>query len=172
MVKQTECNWRIFTDEDLKERTAKARAEYREKYGPSKSLSNFHKFRCRLRGILTRRWQDIRYFPMNIRSFCLRGKRGYGYDAYDFDSYLAEIIVGGLKDLARIGHQKTRIGHPGNISDEKWTEILTEIIEGFELYIQDEFYVDENNNMRGSYEHPKYLRAMKLFSKWFSSFWS
>jgi hypothetical protein len=63
-----------------------------------------------------------------IRCFVQRGKQGYCYrDVWSIDYYLMEIIPPMIKQL-----KKTTHGFPADSTEEKWNEILDNIILGFE----------------------------------------
>lgn len=109
-------------------------------------------------------------------------KRGFSdEDVWDFDSYLAEIIIAGLKRLKEINH-----GCPGDLWDEKakndechrWNEILEEMIQGFEAsqemdrpaYIKGNFKKEIDFERLKNLEK-KYNRGMELFCRYFRNLW-
>ena len=75
-----------------------------------------------------------------IKSFIQRGRRGWAEeDTWDFDYYLSNIIAEGTKYL--LVHQH---GHPKDLTEKKWREILKEIIwtfqylrDGYNIWLQD-----------------------------------
>jgi len=72
--------------------------------------------------------KDIPWKLRQIKFFYQRGKRGWAdCDCWAIDSYLISIILPMLKELKK-NHQ----GHPGDVTDEEWTNILSEMIAGFE----------------------------------------
>jgi hypothetical protein len=93
--------------------------------------------------------------------FLQRGYRGYGdNDTWDFDNYLANVIIGGLRELKRYYHGKEPTKGELNI-----------IIKGFEENIK-------MMNLDYKYKSKKYLlaelkfkKAMKLLTKYFNYLW-
>ena len=119
-------------------------------------------------------WKYALYFPYrlwyrivdswdNTIAFFQRGKRGYAdKDVWNFDYYLAKVILGGLKLL-----KETHSGYPTKLTDEKWDKILTEMIEGFENRINvesyEEYLIKNGEN--------KLNKSLQLFAKHFGSLW-
>lgn len=92
-----------------------------------------------------------------------RVKRGFSdYDAWSFDTYIAVVIA----NYAR-WQRKNAPGYPSGISPEKWDEILRTIEKGFLNYSNDKFTTKGD---RGEIED--FDKAMKLFKKYFGSFWT
>lgn len=127
----------------------------------------------------------MRDYIRAIKTFVQRGNRGWAdSDIWDFDSYLSDIIIAGVRDL------KKGIGCPGGLWDKeaknkecwKWHEILEEIAQGFEA-------AKEMNHPRYSWEKKdtalqrkidleqqkvltkKFERGMELFGKYFFNLW-
>ena len=75
-------------------------------------------------------WHTTGRYALDIKHYYQRAKRGYSYrDCWSLDSYLAEVIVGGIGVLREKSH-----GHPGDLgSMEEWDAILAQIEEGFRL---------------------------------------
>ena len=89
----------------------------------------------------------IKDIYLNIKWFFQRGKRGYSdCDVWDFDNYLSNVIIKGLKDLHKQIH-----GVPGDLADKfkdqndsdstdiamiEWKKIIKEIIWTFETSIK------------------------------------
>ena len=94
------------------------------------------------------------------KMFIQRGRQGYSTeDTWSFDSYLAEVIAGGLTEL-----RGRNISHPMRFSPEEWLDILDKIIAGFSQYDDWHFYLDPQG--------PKEMKiALKLFKKYYGSFW-
>lgn len=91
---------------------------------------------------LKRRWEQLTEFPYIVRDYFVRGKRGWANrDVWGFDSYLCEIIVGGLKHL-----KKTRHGYAGvdeASTSKKWDKCLDDMIFTFETALKIIDCVDE-----------------------------
>lgn len=65
-------------------------------------------------------WNYVSKIPLNIKSFIQRGIRGYSdMDCWDFDSYLEDVIEGGVTHLLLNSHY----------SDSKRIDDLTKIID-------------------------------------------
>ena len=75
-------------------------------------------------------WQIYNYLemtPLNIRSFFQRGKKGWSSkDTWCFSGYLSEVIYKGLIHL-----KKNQVGHPCNLTEGQWIDILNKIINTF-----------------------------------------
>jgi len=122
-------------------------------------------------------WEKIKYTPyriwdritdwyISIVSFFQRGKRGYAYsDVWDFDSYLAKVLYGGLSELK----EKTKAIsiHPNEVSYEEWLSILDEMIEGFKARVECEDFEQYINNDVDK----KLKRSLELLSKYFNNLW-
>jgi len=64
----------------------------------------------------------------NIKYFIQRGKRGYSnFDLMDMDTYLLDLIPNMLKSL-----KEKKDGFPSDLDEDKWNNILKEMIEHFE----------------------------------------
>lgn len=100
---------------------------------------------------------------------------------YDLYHHMAQDIVNDLTEF-----RKVRCDNPMGITTEKWDSILGEIIDGFQLIIDDETfppdeYVDRELKKGKDYEKickryrqeqwNKQCRALKLFKKYFFDFW-
>lgn len=87
-------------------------------------------------------------------------------EMWNLDCTIAKFIAPRLKVFKE---QAAEIGdHPVNITSEKWQEILSQMIEGFELY-SDHFNwsaEDSDANWR------KVDKALSLFRKWFFNLWN
>ncbi len=134
-----------------------------------------------------RPWRAVKWFVQ-------RGRRGWSdRDVWNFDHYLASVIVGGLKQL-----EEHRHGYPSELAfkhmahpDEPWrvteeeseagskeySEILEKIIYGFEVMLKDDWWhltpEGEENADAGTWarESPVIEEALDLFRYWFNSFW-
>ena len=92
-----------------------------------------------------------------------RGKKGYcTRDTFGFDTYLAGVIAGGVKEL-----RDRQFGVPSNIEEEEWNTILDKIALGFAKYA-----VDSDGGMHFGYEkEPEFIEAMQLFQEYFPALW-
>lgn len=59
---------------------------------------------------------------------------------------------------------EVRNGHPGNITDEEWTEILKKILFAFEIISMDDLESLSNN-------YDEVQEGLQLFSKWYMDLW-
>ncbi len=99
--------------------------------------------------------------PRRIYWFMQRGFRGYGdNDTWDFDSYLANVIIGGLKQFKKYYHGK-----------EPTKSQLNDIIKGFEanLKLIDEHIPHDSEQYREL--NNKFHRGMYLLEKYFNYLW-
>ena len=55
-------------------------------------------------------------------------------------------------------------GHPGNLSEEQWNNILNKMINGFKLLITNEIDVSKTRRKKIDY-------GLRLFAKYFSALW-
>lgn len=82
-------------------------------------------------------WSGWRYFVVHrIGGYVQRGRRGWAsHDTWSFDTYLSEVIAGGLRELAEYGH-----GYPCDFPGEfeGWQAWLREKADWFEWYAKDE----------------------------------
>jgi len=140
----------------------------------------------------------IKEFPQNFylesKYFIQRGLRGYSdKDVWNFDYYLSEIIIKGLKDLKNQVH-----GFPYDFSSkdgkevdlEGWKNVLNEIIWTFEVTkkIQNskwykwnykekrnkslqKFIQRTNKHVMTSEEIKRYNNGWKLFQKYYFNLW-
>jgi hypothetical protein len=98
----------------------------------------------------------IPYFIKRIYWFFQRGYRGFSdKDTWDFDYYLATVIIGGLKQLKQYSH-----------SAEPTSEEFDIMIKGFETNIE---MMDDPRR----YEElkPIFDKGMELFHKYFNYLW-
>ena len=118
-------------------------------------------------------------FCRDIKWFFQRGTKGYANsDVWVLCDYYLDIFIGGLSHL-----KENLSGYPTNLTEEKWNEILQKMIDGFKRvkYIEnDEWFeiedIDEKDFMESwkKYEKEKnkvFKDTMKLFTKYFFSFW-
>jgi len=77
---------------------------------------------------------------------------------------IAEFALPRLKRFKEIP-----IGYPGNITSEKWDEILGEMIFAFEYALMDDDEQAQLKMRKGYYRHK---RGMKLFAQYFLHLWT
>jgi hypothetical protein len=124
-------------------------------------------------------------FPRRIYWFFQRGFRGYGdCDTWDFDLYLANVIVGGLKQLKKYHH-----GCPSDIYNKykdrkdltekqkdklavkEWKTNLDIMIRGFEVVPElFEIKVLKNKKLKEGYEY-EFERGLDVFKKYYFNLW-
>jgi len=108
-------------------------------------------------------YRPVRYLdmlPRRIYWFFQRGYRGYAdNDTWDFDNYLATVIVGGLKQI--------KTYHQGL---EPTNKELTIIIKGFEANLK---MMDNLNPKSKEYLilKDKFHKGIVLFEKYFNYLW-
>lgn len=96
-----------------------------------------------------------------------RLERGFDdSEMWSLDCTIAEFIAPRLKVFKE---QAARIGdHPCSITSEKWQEILSQMIEGFELYPDHFNWPSEDSNENWK----KVYKALELFKNWFMNLWN
>lgn len=125
---------------------------------------------------------DLRFFFMRrLPCFFHRGKKGYSYiDTWSFDSYLCDVIAGGVKLLKANLH-----GSPPELFDDdaknqiwRWEEVLDKITEGFEAgrsIINTDYMElgDTREEWESKYKEleVKYNEGMDLFKEYFFNLW-
>ena len=98
-----------------------------------------------------------------------RADRGFStQDTFSFDTYIAGVIAGGVRELQRRG-----MGCPGSFMDstgmtveertDRWRELLGEMAGGFEAYVEADAWGVEPPAM--------FPEAMGLFVQWFGALW-
>lgn len=117
--------------------------------------------------ILYRFWNyKIAMIPKNTKWFYQRGKRGYSdCDVWGFDSYLAEIITNGCRQLAKQKH-----GYPQDLTEEEWDKVINQIANGFEEYskIMDH---EDGYNLTHEEFNKKLDDLFLLLRKYFVNLW-
>lgn len=87
-------------------------------------------------------------------------------EMWSLDCTIAAFIAPRLKVFKE---QAARIGdHPVSITSEKWQEILSQMIEGFELYPDHFNWPSEDSNENWK----KVYKALELFKNWFMNLWN
>jgi hypothetical protein len=114
------------------------------------------------------------YKIRGIKWFFQRGKKGYSdCDVWGFDSYLFEVIIGGLEQL-----KNNHCGCPSDLFDNnkkgdecwKWVEVLDKIINGFKAA---ERIIDYDYDIETGYGGLKkeFDEGIELFKKYFFGLW-
>jgi len=144
-----------------------------------------------------RTFTKIRDFPQKVERFIQRGRRGWAdSDTWDMHCYLIKVIIPMLKYLKSNNH-----GFPGSLkSSDEWSNILSEMISGFEAgkRVLDDNYLDEiqpgwceasketkellsglnikpssriEERKRMKADEKQFHKAMRLMDKWFFNLW-
>lgn len=93
-----------------------------------------------------------------------REERGFDdRELWNLDATILKFIIPRLKAF----REMERWGTPCGISVGTWHIILDRIIEGFQLYLDDEW----TTSAELDYIMKKYKISMKLFAKWFCGLW-
>lgn len=104
--------------------------------------------------------------------FIQRGKKGYSdFDIWSFDSYLCEVLAGGLKKLA-----EESMGYPGYgemDTFKKWQNALKLNTKRFQDVVDYENFGWENDKdwKKGNILYQELPKAFEFISKWFNSLW-
>lgn len=100
-----------------------------------------------------------------IKYFIQRGRRGWAdKDVWDVDYYLSKIIPPMITYLREVTH-----GHPADLSEKEWDEILEKIEQGFiasQRMQSSEYSIEE-------YEADEKIfnEGMELLAKWYFGLW-
>ena len=76
-------------------------------------------------------WNKLTDLQWQIPNVIGRMRRGWGHaDVWGFDYYLADVIVGGLKQLKKTQHilPTWKQGEPEEVAQKRWNEIMDKII--------------------------------------------
>lgn len=122
-----------------------------------------------------RKLQQIRLIPRELRFHKERLQKGVSEgDIWNFDGYLAKVIIEGTKQLAENMHgcpheltgSKDIFDNSGDVEEgcRRWKAILEEIAEGFEEYIQAQENVEE-------IPPPNFDHTMELLTRWWPHLW-
>lgn len=119
-------------------------------------------------------WDEIKYYlyyapvryldmlPRRIYWFFQRGYRGYGdNDTWDFDKYLATVILKGLKQIKKYTYT-------GQTPSKKEIQI---IIDGFEANLKMMNYNLDPRSKKYLILKVKFHRGMELLTKYFNHLW-
>ena len=92
------------------------------------------------------------------------------YDTWSMDQTLAPIILPMLVQLKATQH-----GHPANLTEKGWDDILDEMIWAFEQKCRDDWMRDYDYNKwdsDGATAHQKRMtNGFKLFGKYYENLW-
>jgi len=123
----------------------------------------------------------VYFLRLRLPCFFRRGKNGYSYiDVWSFDSYLCDVIIGGVKLLKENLH-----GAPHELFDDnaenqtwKWEAVLDKIIEGFEagraLIDMDYIHLGDTKETWMPKQEKltaKFNEGMDLFKQYFFNLW-
>lgn len=75
---------------------------------------------------------------------------------YNLDAQIAHLIVRGIPTLRGQGF-------PGGLSEKEWNDILDEIEEGFQDYLDHKY--------DWPFDSTKIDKAMELLNEWFAALW-
>lgn len=153
----------------------------------------YEKLYDRIYGIIYRLPQNTRHLLRSIKSYFIRGKRGWApMDTWSLDAYLAEVIRDSVTHL-----RNTACGHPSDLSSmDEWHEILDKIAWSFDFAVKvidcdihyfekDGFESEERyeevkesvsracrGHVATEEEIAKYKEGFELFQKYFMALWS
>lgn len=82
------------------------------------------------------------------------------YDWINADQFIAQVVVDTCQRFLDDGH-----GHPADMTEYEWNEVLTQMRDGFQIYL------DINMDGDDTLDYTKYEEAMQLFAKWHPSLW-
>lgn len=110
---------------------------------------------------LTHPWTFVRHFARNLKWTWQRATRGYSdYDVADIASFIFDTLPPAIQEL-----NKTKTSHPGSMTFEAWTEVLTDIIISFSQ-------AQEYGNLEMEEDANRCLAtAFNLIQKYFWDLW-
>lgn len=121
---------------------------------------------------LTHPWEYFRDVWCDIIAFFQRGGRGYAdCDTWSFDTYLQEVLVGGLRLLAKKTHSYPGIEEAKTYED--WVKLLKEMADGFQAVIdyEETGWEKDNDGKKRKEAYRKQEKSLALVSKWFDALW-
>lgn len=92
-----------------------------------------------------------------------RARRGWSIeDSWSFDYYMADVIAGGVRSIRERG-----ISHPGELTPERWDEILLEIEQGMAAARRIQLGEDTDWNK----DLAQFRKAMDHLKEWWFGIW-
>ena len=102
-----------------------------------------------------RAWRKVRYWWQ-------RRTRGFSDDVtWSLDAEIAKFIAPRLKRFKELNN-----GFPGQLTSEKWDEILDEMIWAFEFHASEESSWNQDSEL-----YKRAQKGLKLFGYWFPHLW-
>jgi len=80
-------------------------------------------------------------------------------DLMSFDGHLAKVILPRLKRFKEV-----TIGHPSDLTEEQWDNILDKMISSFEFHSKEDRFI-----VRADWKD--YNEGLELFAKYYTSLW-
>jgi len=109
-------------------------------------------------------WQRITLIKRSIKFYLQRKKRGWDDgDTWSLDLTIAEFILPRLKRFREV-----TCGYPGDLSEEKWDKILSQMIEAFEIVVIEQGPPIEPSTSEKS---KKVRRGLDLFRDYYFGLW-
>jgi hypothetical protein len=93
----------------------------------------------------------------------------YGYsdrDVWSFDSFLAEVIAGGVRQISRFG------GYPVAFEAKEWQDTLNFIADQFEWYANEQFNYDNDFEEKVTDPEGDFHKAWVLLEANFGGLWT
>lgn len=113
--------------------------------------------------VLRRGINKVRRVKDDLQFAKQRATQGYSTkDTWSFDEYLAKVIAGGVKEL-----RDRNFGYPRGLDQDEWKAILTDIVDGFELYTKHQYTYKEIPDK----DQAKIDEAWHLLQEYFSGLW-
>lgn len=107
-------------------------------------------------------WFKIKIFFRSIKLFFQKISHGYSdREIWNLDHSGARWFLPRLRRLKEI-----QCGHPGNLTESEWDEILNKIIEAFEILVKEDFLWGLD-----SVNAEKVKKGLKLFGEYYTSLW-
>lgn len=101
----------------------------------------------------------VKGWVRTARFYRQRARRGWAdQDTWSFDQYMAGVIAGGLGHL-----RQTNMGHPSNMTYERWVEKLGELERAFQHY--------HDNLFEPGFDYDKSIEEMRKIMDVWASLW-
>ena len=106
---------------------------------------------------------DMNDWPkMDKKSRKQRGRRGWAdSDAWSLDTYVSRVLSELLIHLRDTTHS-----YPAGLTEDGWSEILTEMAQGFDRWAS-----RWDNDDDGTEAYDDVRRSLHLLRKWFDNLW-
>jgi len=99
----------------------------------------------------------------------IKQRTKYGYsdrDVWSFDSFLAPVIAGGVRQVSLVS------GHPAGLGHQQWVDDLTFIAEQFEWYAKEQYSFNKDFSEKLGDPDGDFHKAWLLLEEHFNELWT